>query len=1551
MSVLPIFQATPRNADIQRARGHSSVASAAYISGRDVVEKRNGETVAHHRYARKEEVLFSDLYVPKNAPDYVPRDPLAYWQAREEFEDQYIRQRYRKTPEYAEERVQKAQIALKQIIPLPSEWTADMMRDFGQRYAEAFAEEFGLPVHIAGHDDRLISKPGRSNRKGRKAKEELDRAEREDTIKIARKKEETIGGLNNHVHVQIDHRPLGADGWGSKPDFIAVSTYARKNWTEDNRRFVAALINEISAENGLDIVAEARSLEKRGSPFSATVHEGQAATAMRRSGKKVSVADYNDEVRVQNREEVLRDPDAVIRHISLTRATFSEADLKRELFNRVMGDDADYTLVEHKMMTSDLLVRIGEDVEGRTRYATKEHIGRERLMFDAAADLAKTTGHEAKQDVLEKDLQERFTFLSAEQTDAVRLLSSASGFGVIKGSAGVGKSTLLKASIPASTAAGQRIRPFAPTGQAAKILGNELGMQANTWASYTYRREKAEAAKSFLDRAEKEERKLDGRTTSALKRDIAKFEDVRIKRGDFVLVDEAGMLSVKDMSVLLDEVRRAGAKIRLVGDDAQFSSVEAGAALRGLVEEFGSANVLTIRRQKQDWAIAASMAFERGDVRAGLSAYRDRNLVRFETDRASTYHALIDTYMKDIEVNPGESRQILAYTRADVAAINQIARDRHVAAGLVDANGIDVDGQVIGRGDKIVFLRNDLASFKVRGLDDYDQGVANGTMGTVEKVEGTGPDVVFTVTLHDDKGKLSNNRVSFRLEDYDSIQPAYATTFHKSQGSTYTRAFALASKYQRSDALYVSMTRAEQETVLFVDATEIKDYDDLVRSASRKPGSDLVRDYQPKPPPGTSDEDPAWDLARRISASRQDVVSVYAGMVNWKEFHQGDVAINEHPDYQVYRESLKEREKDAKRALEYMKRYQDLRAIPDSKMTPAERQERDLAGHVSRVLEQNGLRRDLIATWANDRDRPRTDAELHAIEKLEVYAGVNQAARDLYNSIKKEVGTKQLLTHERWAERQSLVLERNALASEIRADSSNYRRHLHEVKGVSWSAIAKQASDHDERVNTSDPVGKGIEEYKKAGRRVDELKRRPRDNLTYRSAIAKFDRLAVDLYETVPSDTLRTFGVYESVLQGQIARHSTREQYVNVLQARNVRDPNASVMKMKFGKEVLEEAEYLRMPGTSKLAARPYHDVLAEHGIEAAAFLADLDLKMGKASDAKLTIRASLPTSPAHTSAPPKAKAGSQAQPDQGSAPAKSREQIVQPSSAAKAVEEPVVEKKMEARVDDRPVSVRMDQALKERSPWAALKTWIELLPLATDLTITKLHRGFGFTQRKARKTLEGLLFRAYGDDGRKETDFAIRAWQAGEGRAWPEIEVQLNTHRLRGTKILWADEERKDAQQAVSLLQEAVKSAAEEASRSDLEDDLRRKKDAKIKKLTEVLGVKYDGTEKALKVWADVDNIVREAINSDPLRSYHRLKEIESQYKPERVPLARDPESWNSSLKVEHLRLESARATMKTPEFKRLPAPEQVQIKKDARIRSDEGGKGPTKGSGVTLR
>lgn len=1542
MSVSPIFQATAKNTDIMRSKGHSSVASAAYIAGLDVVEKRNGATVAYHRYARKEEVLFSDIMLPKDASDDIPRDPIAYWQAREEFEDQYLRNYFRKSGEYAEERVRKAQIALKQIIPLPAAWTPGMMREFGQRYAEAFVQEYGLPVHVAGHDDRLISKSGGERGKGKKASK---RDEREGEIKKGRKNEEPLRGLNNHLHVQIDHRPLRAEGWGSKPAFLGVSTFARNAWTLENRQLIADLINEISASHGLDIVAEAKSFEQRGSPFTATIHEGQSATAMRRRGRTVGVAVFNEQVKAENREEVIRNPDTIIQHISLTRATFSEADLKRELFNRLQGDDADYALVEHRMMASDLLVKVGEDVEGRTRYATKEYIDREKRMFAAANDLAKSAGHEADLAVLEKGLSERFSFLSDEQVDAVRLLSSGSAFGMIKGAAGVGKSTLLKAVIPAAEAAGQNVRGFAPTGQAAKVLGRETGLQTNTWASYAFRREKAQAAKDFIEKATKEKRNIDKRAMSAMRRDIAKFDQIRLRAGDFVLVDEAGMMSVKDMAVLLDEVRRAGAKVRLIGDDSQFSSVEAGAAFRGLLNQFGGANVLTIRRQKKDWARKASMDLERGDMRSGLGAYRDRGFVRFEADRASTYHAVVDAYMADLAAHPAESRLMLAYTKRDVAALNKIARDRHVAAGLVDADGVEIADQVIGRGDKVVFRANDLSGFKVKGLDGYSEGVANGSTGIVEKIEGKGREAKITVRLSGDNNPP--NRVIFVLDDYDSINLAYSLTSHSSQGGTYPRVIALASKYHRADAMYVTMTRHEQDAILFVDSSETRNFDELVRSSSRKSQSDLVRDYQPVAP-GDAKPDPAWDLARRISASRQDVTSLYAGMVNWKEHRDGEADLKDHPDYQLYRASLKRREEEAQRALEYMKSYDALRAKADSQITPEQRAARDFAGHLTRVLEQNGMRRDLISLWANDSSRLRTDAEKHAVEKLETYAGANRAARDLYNAIKKEVGTDKVFSHLRWEERQSLVLERDALAAEIVGNSPAYRRHLHEVKGVSWQAVGRQAAAHEMRNKTSDPVKQAVEMYKALGKQVRDLHQKSGEQLSYRKAVAEHDRMALEFTESVPPEKLKTMGVYPSILHDQAQRHLIREQFSAWIHARNVGDSDAPAMKLAFGQSLNAEAARLKLPNSS-LTARPYHDVLSEHGIKPQEFMSDLRLDLsGKPAPSpyRPKIRSTLGT--VQTASPAEVAPATQKPKIVAEPVATSVQQTVQKEEREKD-KEPVQASQQPLQ----PLHRRLDAALEEGSPWLAVKVWAEILPKSADLDITETWRGRGFTQRRHRKALEDGLYQAYGESGRAEVDFAIRAWQDDQSRALPMIEAELNSrHRLRGKRgLLLDDAERKAANAAVAVLPKLIAEAGAEAEQSDRDDARRRDADVKIADLTKELGPKYSDPEQVRKVWDSVGKSVRAAILRDPVNSYYQAKALEAETKTARVLGIREEETWNPAPRIAGLRRESARAALKSPVFQQLPETEQVKIRKDARVPSTGGGHSPAPGSGISLK
>ena len=89
-------------------------------------------------------------------------------------------------------------------------------------------------------------------------------------------------------------------------------------------------------------------------------------------------------------------------------------------------------------------------------------------------------------------------------------------------------------------------------------------------------------------------------------------------------------------------------------------------------------------------------------------------------------------------------------------------------------------------GDRIMFLRNE------RSL-----GVKNGTLGTLERLEGSS----LTVRLDDQRA------VRFDLKDYAHVDHGYAATIHKAQGVTVDRAHVLASGHLDRHAAYVGLTR------------------------------------------------------------------------------------------------------------------------------------------------------------------------------------------------------------------------------------------------------------------------------------------------------------------------------------------------------------------------------------------------------------------------------------------------------------------------------------------------------------------------------------------------------------------------------------------------------------------------------------------------------------------------------------------------------------------------------------------------------------------------
>ena len=220
---------------------------------------------------------------------------------------------------------------------------------------------------------------------------------------------------------------------------------------------------------------------------------------------------------------------------------------------------------------------------------------------------------------LEKDLvaavnagvgaKERLGFLGAEaarelsreqRTAVLELLGSSDLAVVLRGRAGTGKTHTLATAIEGMTRLNRAVMCFAPSTQAVEILRRDGAEQAMAGRP---------AAAASLRQAQ---------TVQRLLVDPAMQASIRNKA---VVVDEYGLLSLKQLKSLVDLAGSSNARLVLVGDSGQHKSVEAGDGAR-IVERESRVTVAElheVRRQAVNPAYrAAAEALAAGKTADGL---------------------------------------------------------------------------------------------------------------------------------------------------------------------------------------------------------------------------------------------------------------------------------------------------------------------------------------------------------------------------------------------------------------------------------------------------------------------------------------------------------------------------------------------------------------------------------------------------------------------------------------------------------------------------------------------------------------------------------------------------------------------------------------------------------------------------------------------------------------------------------------------------------------------------------------------------------------------
>jgi hypothetical protein len=297
-----------------------------------------------------------------------------------------------------------------------------------------------------------------------------------------------------------------------------------------------------------------------------------------------------------------------------------------------------------------------------------------------------------------------------------------------------------------------------------------------------------------------------------------------LKRGDVLVIDEAGMVSSQQMARVLKVAEDAEAKVVLVGDAMQLQPIQAGAAFRAIAERIGFAELAGVRRQRDEWARNASRMFARGEVEAALDTYaqhghiveaatRDEAIGRIITDWTEARRAVAGKTSAEGEQQPprGNELLVLAHTNEDVKRLNDALRKVLTDAGSLSASrafATERGTREFASGDRIIFLEN--ARFvEPRAKHLGPQHVKNGTLGSVTSTTDRRGRTLLTVRL--DNGR----EVVFGEDTYRNVNHGYAATIHKAQGATVDRAFVLATSMMDQHLIYVAMSRHRDRADLY----------------------------------------------------------------------------------------------------------------------------------------------------------------------------------------------------------------------------------------------------------------------------------------------------------------------------------------------------------------------------------------------------------------------------------------------------------------------------------------------------------------------------------------------------------------------------------------------------------------------------------------------------------------------------------------------------------------------------------------------------------------
>lgn len=483
----------------------------------------------------------------------------------------------------------------------------------------------------------------------------------------------------------------------------------------------------------------------------------------------------------------------------------------------------------HAFATKGLLTATRD---GRTVVTTREVLAEEQALLTFAR-----TGRGTCAPLGSKDHTFADPRLNADQRRAVlHVLTSKDRVIVVRGAAGVGKTTMMKEAVNVIEAGrgsehgrspGRRVFTVAPSADASRgVLRNEGFTHADT------------VARLLLD--EKWQAEV---------------------QGQVIWVDEAGLLGTKTMRDLFSLAERLHARVVLSGDTHQHKSVERGDALRLLEQEAGlaPAEIKEIQRQKDKYKGVVKDLSE-GRVAEAFERLSDLGWIQEVDDAERTTliaHDYVDSVTSGVEtlvVSPthAEGDQVTRAIRAQLKDLGRLT-DGRATTVLVNANltaAERADPLNYAPGDVLVFHQNakgyrkgqrvvvaEGAAIPIDLADRYTVFHAR----TIDLARGDAIRVTRGGTTLDGRDRLNNGEVHTVArftrdgdivlgngrtisKEYGHLTHGYVATSHASQGRSVPRVLIAQSSASFNassrEQFYVSVSRGKSQAIIYTDDKE-----------------------------------------------------------------------------------------------------------------------------------------------------------------------------------------------------------------------------------------------------------------------------------------------------------------------------------------------------------------------------------------------------------------------------------------------------------------------------------------------------------------------------------------------------------------------------------------------------------------------------------------------------------------------------------------------------------------------------------------------------------